>query len=58
MAKQFEDDNLNKLRKKTALGMTKATSLTSEDILSSKGRIWVPRVEDLTLKLLIESHGS
>ncbi|WMV49430.1 hypothetical protein MTR67_042815 [Solanum verrucosum] len=41
-AKQFEDENLNELRKKTAIGKAQETTLDAECVLSFKGRICVP----------------
>ncbi|WMV50634.1 hypothetical protein MTR67_044019, partial [Solanum verrucosum] len=57
-AKQFENENLNKLRKKTVIGKAQETTLDAEGVLSFKGRIYVPRVGDLIQKLLTDSHGS
>ena len=57
-AKQFEDENLNELKKKTVIGKAQETTLDAEGVLSFKGRICVPRVDDLIQKLLTESHGS
>ncbi|WMV58523.1 hypothetical protein MTR67_051908, partial [Solanum verrucosum] len=57
-AKQFEDENLEELRKKTVIGKAPETTLDAESVLNFKGRICVPRVDDLIQKLLIESHGS
>ncbi|WMV19084.1 hypothetical protein MTR67_012469 [Solanum verrucosum] len=55
-AKQFEDENLNELKKKTVIGKALETTLDGEGVLSFKGRVCVPRVNDLIQKLLIESH--
>ncbi|KAH0745920.1 hypothetical protein KY285_007577 [Solanum tuberosum] len=57
-AKQFEDENLNELKEKMANGKTQETTLDVDGVLSVKGRIFVPRVDDLIQKLLVESHGS
>ncbi|XP_049405191.1 uncharacterized protein LOC125868615 [Solanum stenotomum] len=57
-AKQFEDENLNEVKKKTATGKAQETTLDAEDVLSFRGRICVPRVDDLIQNLLMESHGS
>ncbi|WMV49813.1 hypothetical protein MTR67_043198 [Solanum verrucosum] len=57
-AKQFEDENLNELKRKTVIGKAQETTLDVESVLSFKGRICVPRVDDLIHKLLTESHGS
>ena len=51
-AKQFEDENLNELRKKIVIGKTQETTLDVEGVLSFKGRICVPRIDDLIQKLL------
>ncbi|WMV25134.1 hypothetical protein MTR67_018519 [Solanum verrucosum] len=56
--KQFEDENLEELKKKTAIGKAQETTLDVDGVLSFKGRICVPRVDDLIEKLLAESHGS
>ncbi|WMV14375.1 hypothetical protein MTR67_007760 [Solanum verrucosum] len=57
-AKQFEDENLNELKKKTVIGKAQETTLDAEGVLSFKERICVPRVDDLIQKLLTESHSS
>ncbi|WMV32692.1 hypothetical protein MTR67_026077 [Solanum verrucosum] len=57
-AKQFQDENLEELRKKTTIGKAQETTLDADGVLNFKGRICVPRVDDLIQKLLAESHGS
>ncbi|WMV54455.1 hypothetical protein MTR67_047840 [Solanum verrucosum] len=57
-AKQFEDENLKELRKKTVIGKAQETTLDADGVLNFKERIYVPRVDDLIEKLLAESHGS
>ncbi|WMV58887.1 hypothetical protein MTR67_052272 [Solanum verrucosum] len=57
-AKQFEDENLNEVKKKSVIGKAHETTLDVEGVLSIKGRICVPRVDDLIQKLLTESHVS
>ncbi|KAH0712171.1 hypothetical protein KY289_008130 [Solanum tuberosum] len=57
-AKQFENENLEELRKKTVVGKAQETTLDVDSVLNFKGRICVPRVDDLIEKLLAESHGS
>ncbi|WMV09367.1 hypothetical protein MTR67_002752 [Solanum verrucosum] len=57
-AKKFEDENLEELRKKTAIGKAQETTLDAEGVLNFKGRICVPKVYDLIEKVLAESHGS
>ncbi|WMV19752.1 hypothetical protein MTR67_013137 [Solanum verrucosum] len=56
-AKQFEDENLNELKNNTVIGKTQETTLDAEGVLSFKGSICVPRVDNLIQKLLTESHG-
>ncbi|WMV40840.1 hypothetical protein MTR67_034225 [Solanum verrucosum] len=55
-AKQFEDESLNELRKKTISGKAQDMVLDAGGVLSFKGRICVPRVDDLIQKMLSESH--
>ncbi|WMV49749.1 hypothetical protein MTR67_043134 [Solanum verrucosum] len=57
-AKQFEDENLEDLRKKTVSSKAQETTLDAEGVLNFKVRICVPQVDDLIQKPLIESHGS
>lgn len=57
-AKQFEDENLNELRKKTMSSKAQDMVLDAEGVLSFKGIICVPRMGDLIHSLLVESHGS
>ncbi|WMV59261.1 hypothetical protein MTR67_052646 [Solanum verrucosum] len=56
--KQFEDENLNELKKKTLIGKAQETTLDAEGVLCFKGRICFPKIDDLIKKLLTESHGS
>ncbi|KAH0728169.1 hypothetical protein KY284_004034 [Solanum tuberosum] len=56
--KQFENENLEELRKNIVIGKAQETTLGAEGVLNFKGRICVPRVDDLIQKLLAESHGS
>ncbi|WMV58019.1 hypothetical protein MTR67_051404 [Solanum verrucosum] len=51
-AKQFEDETLSELKKKTLMGKAQATTLDAKGVLSFKGRIWVPRVDDLIQKVV------
>jgi len=46
-AKQFEDENFNELRKKTVSGKAQDVVLDAGSVLSFKGRICVPQVDDL-----------
>ena len=52
-AKQFEDETLSKLKKKTVMGKAQDTTLNAKGVLSIEGRISVPRVDDLIQKLFI-----
>ncbi|WMV49562.1 hypothetical protein MTR67_042947 [Solanum verrucosum] len=49
---------LEELRKKTAMGKAQESTLDADGVLNFKGRICVPRVDDLIEKLLAEFHGS
>ncbi|WMV14154.1 hypothetical protein MTR67_007539 [Solanum verrucosum] len=57
-AKQFKDESLNELRKKTMSCKAQDVVLDAGGVLSFKERICVPRVDYLIQKLLTESHGS
>jgi len=57
-AKQFEDENLNEIRKKTVSGKVQDMVLDAWGVLSFKGSICVPRVDNLIQNLLIKSNGS
>ncbi|XP_049393423.1 uncharacterized protein LOC125857817 [Solanum stenotomum] len=56
-AKQFEDESLNELRKRTVSVKAQDVVLDAGGVLSFKGRLCVPRVDDLIQKMLTESHG-
>ncbi|WMV07813.1 hypothetical protein MTR67_001198 [Solanum verrucosum] len=45
--KQFEDENLNELRKKTVSGKAQDATLDAGGVLNFKGRIFFPRMDDL-----------
>ena len=47
---------MEELRKNTALSKAQETTPDVEGVLSFKGRIFVPRVDDLIQIFLIESH--
>ncbi|WMV51060.1 hypothetical protein MTR67_044445 [Solanum verrucosum] len=49
-SKQFEDENLEELRKKIAIGKAQETTFDADGVLNFKGRICVPRVDDLIKK--------
>ncbi|WMV50745.1 hypothetical protein MTR67_044130 [Solanum verrucosum] len=53
--KQFENESLNELRKKIVPGKAKDTTLDAGGVLSFKGRICIPRLDDLIQKMLTES---
>ncbi|WMV55148.1 hypothetical protein MTR67_048533 [Solanum verrucosum] len=55
--KQFEDENLEKLRKKIVNGKAQETTHDEDGMLNFKRRICVPRVDNFIEKLLAESHG-
>ncbi|XP_015164043.1 uncharacterized protein [Solanum tuberosum] len=50
-AKQFEDESLNELSKKTVSSKAQDVVLDAGGVLSFKGRIYVPRVDDLIQKM-------
>ncbi|XP_015073745.1 uncharacterized protein LOC107017951 [Solanum pennellii] len=56
--KQFEDGELDEIRTKNATGKSQRTTLDANGVLNYKGRMCVPRVENLILRLLAEAHGS
>ncbi|WMV07805.1 hypothetical protein MTR67_001190 [Solanum verrucosum] len=55
-AKQFEDESLNELRKRTVSVKAQDVVLDAGGVLNFKGRLCVPRVDDLIQKMLTESH--
>ena len=57
-ANQFEDRDLNELRKMIAIGKSQGTTLDADGVLNYKGRMCVPRVDDLIQKLLVEAHNA
>ncbi|XP_059281380.1 uncharacterized protein LOC132035078 [Lycium ferocissimum] len=57
-AKQFEDARLCKIRDKVLSGEAKEAMINSEGVLRMKGRVCIPRVEDLIRIFLAESYSS
>ena len=57
-AEQLEDENLKELKEKMANGKEQKTTLDAYGVLIFKGRIYVPIVDDLIVKLLAECDGS
>lgn len=55
--KKFEYENLEDLRNKIMNGKSQEIILDVEGVLILKGRIFVPRVDDLIKKIFIELHG-
>ena len=55
--KQIEDENLEELKKKSAIGKAQENTLDAEGVLSFKEKICVPQVDGLIHKLSLESHG-
>ncbi|KAH0702090.1 hypothetical protein KY285_016368 [Solanum tuberosum] len=55
---KFKDENLKKLSTKIAMGKSQGNTLDADGVLDYKGRICVPRVDDLIQRLLAEAHGS
>ena len=56
--KQFEDEKLRRIQDKVLRGETKEAQINEEGILRIKGRVCVPRVDDLINTILIEAHSS
>ena len=50
-AKQFADENLEELRKNTVICKVEKITLDENGVLNFKGRICVPKVDDLIEKL-------
>ena len=53
--KQFTDEKLNQIRDKVLLGEAKEAKIDEEGVLRIKGRVCVPRVDDLINTILIDS---
>ena len=56
--KQFTDEKLVRVRDKVLRGEAKKAKIDEECVLRIKGRVCVPRVDDLIRTILIEAHSS
>ena len=56
--KQFTDKKLIRIRDKVLRGEAKETKIDEEDVLRIKGRVCVPRIDDLIHTILTEAHSS
>ena len=56
--KQFSDEKLSRIRDMVLRGEAKEAIIDEEGILRIKGRVCVPRVDDLIHTILTEAHSS
>ena len=56
--KQLKGGNLEELRTKISIGKFQENTLDEDGLLNHKGRICVPRVDDLIPRLFVKSHVS
>ena len=56
--KQFNDEKLIRIRDKVLRGEAKEAKIDEEGVLRIKGRVCVPRVDDLIHTILTEAHRS
>ena len=56
--KQFTDEKLIRIRDKVLRGEAKEAQIDEEGVLRIKGRVCVPRVDDLIHTILTEAHSS
>ena len=56
--KQFNDEKLIRIRDKVLRGEAKEAIMDEKGVLRIKGRVCVPRVDDLIHTILTESHSS
>ena len=55
---QFDDEKLTRIRDMVLRGEAKEAIMDEEGVLRIKGRVCVPRVDDLFHTILIEAHSS
>ena len=58
MGKQFDDEKLSRIQDKVLRGEAKEAQINEEGVLRIKGRLYVPRVDDLINTILTEAHSS
>ena len=56
--KQFDDEKLSRIQDKVLRGEAKEAQIDEEGVLRIKGRVCVPRVDDLINTILTEAHSS
>ena len=56
--KQFEDEKLSRIQDKVFRGEAKEEQIDEEGFLRIKGRVCVPRVDDLINTIMTEAHSS
>ena len=56
--KQFADEKLSRIRDMVLRGEAKEAIIDEEGVLRIKGRVCVPRVDDLIHTILTEAHSS
>ena len=56
--KRFNDEKLIRIRDKVLQGEAKEAIMDEEGVLRIKGRVYVPRVDDLIHTFLLEAHSS
>ena len=56
--KQFDDEKLSQIRDMVLRGEAKEAIMDEEGVLRIKGRVCVPRVDDLIHTILTEAHSS
>ena len=56
--KQFSDEKLSRIRDMVLRGEAKEARINEEGVLRFKGRVCVPRVDDLIHTILTEAHSS
>ena len=56
--KQFDDEKLSRIQDKLLRGEAKEAQIDEEGVLRIKGRVCVPRVNDLINTILSEAHSS
>ena len=56
--KQFTNEKLIRIRDMVLQGEAKEAKIDEEGVLRIKGRVCVPRVDDLIHTILIEAHSS
>ena len=56
--KQFDDEKVRRIQDKVLRGEAKEAQIDKEGVFRIKGRVCVPRVDDLINTILTEAHSS